>query len=194
MPETNTTPFFFDFGTRQARLLSMFMPLAAPIFKNTEITAGFTSSQDHVRRSVDANVALWRGALTAGFSSIDAFGRCLTASRDDFVNAINTANPTEFSQRQISALHDRHRELLGDLRSVSDQLDAVWFQALQSVAFPRPATGTEAGPASSESAELIDIAETSQSTEPNSEAGLDASALSDSGSRRPSPRPRQKDA
>lgn len=192
MPETS--PSFFDFAASQARLLSMFIPLAAPVFKTTDITDHIANSQDHVRRSVEANVALWRGILEAGYNCVDAFGSCLTASRDDFLNANNAASPIEFSQRQISALHDRQRQLLGDLRSVNDQLDAVLFQALDSMTFPRPRADTETPLAAAESTKLADITVSPQSAGPISAAGAEASTSADAADRRPLPRGRQKDA
>lgn len=195
MPETTTPPSLFAAGTRQAtRLLSMFMPLGAPVLKDTNIGDCVAGSQDQIRRALDANLALWRGTMTAGFNTVESVGRCLTDSHNEFLGATDMTSPVEFSRRQLGALHRRHRQLLGELRSITDQLEATWFHAMESVTFPQ--TGTDA-----ESARVVEISEAARTAdrEPDSEDPEPASetievetpANPDTSSRRPGARGRQ---
>ena len=173
------------------------MPLTASVLKNTTISESFSGSHDQLQRSMEANLSLWRNAMTAGFNSVEAVGRCVTSSRDDFLDArddflgaindaINTANLIEFSRRRIDALQDRHRKLLADLRSITDHLDTAWFQAVEIMSFPK--TG-----ATAEAAEVVNIVEGAHPL-PASRLEAEASEKSDNENRRPLARGRQRDA
>lgn len=192
MSETDTITSWFDFGAKQARLLSLFLPMTASAVGDVEVMDGFARSQNQLRHSVEANLALWRGAATASVNSFESLGRCLTGSRDDFLHAASATSPTEFSRRQISALVGRHRELVGELRSIADQLNETWFQAMENVSFPKPGAVEAPHPVPAAAEEVIEPAETSQRAEPL--AGVDSPERPDNGSRRPLPRGRQKDA
>lgn len=195
MSETSTTPSFFDLGAQQARLLSPFLPIAAAGGRNQEIMNNIADSQTLLRGSLDANLALWRGAVTAGFGSFEAFGKCLNGSRDNFISTMNAADPIEFPLRQMDAFHNRNRELVAELRSIADQLYETWFEVIDSLTFLAMTAVEEQRQVPEQPETAIEPDETRRANEssvPDAEA--ETPVRPGNGTRRPLPRGRQKDA